>query len=548
MRGILEYLKEEKAQRKQERKKAKAELRRKMEGQRRKSKKRVVERRRSEPISKEFLSVSDDSDFDLESSLIGIKGTDNLPFHTPVARKSASITYSSQMQTRRTPKSTERSRSSNHFSPVVVKTEGLCSSSSQPVSSIVKREGRTNRLLTFSSSSNSDDSSIEVNILDNDFETDEESDNVFENLNKMSASSSVSKKNRPPHGPSRGKKTRKSSAFVKNRQMGHSDYGIETGTAEDIGGSLDDRSDSEEIGHLKRKRITTTSSSSEVSAQEKQLRKKPLVSLLSSDSGEEGEAGAVNTLTVSPIPSSSAIKHSSTGAMADSASMYLLASPETSTSDEEVVKRKPTSRRKLWPDNYNSDNDSDDFLGPPQTSARRTIHLRKRKIGKRVRKGFLSSESEEELDSNESSNNSSGSDNSDETPIQTTPGKRKDIKKLIPEAKLAAETKQAQKAERDRLKRLEERRKQLGVGGEGARLILEKDSETKEVKLEVRNLLLDPLLPHQRDGIKFLYNCCCEDLERLKKEEGSGAILAHCMGLGKTLQVSESVCCVVKDT
>ena len=58
-----------------------------------------------------------------------------------------------------------------------------------------------------------------------------------------------------------------------------------------------------------------------------------------------------------------------------------------------------------------------------------------------------------------------------------------------------------------------------------------------QVHLEVRPKLVPKILAHQRLGIKFLFNSCCEDLERMKKEEGSGAILAHCMGLGKTLQV-----------
>ena len=39
-------------------------------------------------------------------------------------------------------------------------------------------------------------------------------------------------------------------------------------------------------------------------------------------------------------------------------------------------------------------------------------------------------------------------------------------------------------------------------------------------------------------AVRFIYNCTVESLERMKKEEGSGAILAHCMGLGKTLSVS----------
>ena len=39
-------------------------------------------------------------------------------------------------------------------------------------------------------------------------------------------------------------------------------------------------------------------------------------------------------------------------------------------------------------------------------------------------------------------------------------------------------------------------------------------------------------------AVRFIYNCTVESIDRLKKEEGSGAIVAHCMGLGKTLSVS----------
>ncbi|CDZ96591.1 dna repair and recombination protein rad54b [Phaffia rhodozyma] len=56
-------------------------------------------------------------------------------------------------------------------------------------------------------------------------------------------------------------------------------------------------------------------------------------------------------------------------------------------------------------------------------------------------------------------------------------------------------------------------------------------------KYDVVDVVIDPTLsekmrPHQRDGVKFMYEC----VMGLRKFEGNGAILADEMGLGKTLQ------------
>lgn len=50
--------------------------------------------------------------------------------------------------------------------------------------------------------------------------------------------------------------------------------------------------------------------------------------------------------------------------------------------------------------------------------------------------------------------------------------------------------------------------------------------------------LVKQLKPHQKDGVKFMYDSCYGGTDHTDKNSGSGCILAHCMGLGKTLQVN----------
>lgn len=69
------------------------------------------------------------------------------------------------------------------------------------------------------------------------------------------------------------------------------------------------------------------------------------------------------------------------------------------------------------------------------------------------------------------------------------------------------------------------------------KLVLDIDEATDEPLLEVDKALVSKLKPHQASGIQFMWDACFESLKRMKESKGSGCILAHCMGLGKTLQV-----------
>ncbi|WAQ98083.1 ATRX-like protein [Mya arenaria] len=225
-------------------------------------------------------------------------------------------------------------------------------------------------------------------------------------------------------------------------------------------------------------------------------------------------------------------------------------------------KAKGKGKRKKGADSDDSDAESD--------GGKKKDKGRKRRRIKRM------PSSEEEREPGADDGLEEGDDDDDNTPGGYL--KRRRIRKVQGTKKLAEETKAAQKAEEERRKRIEERQKEYNSyvevegGGEEdedvpegtetvkvdkpddptaiakiigspkkipvtTKCVLEMDKETKKPLIEIDRTLVRKLKPHQVAAVRFMFNCCVESVARLKKDGGAGAILAHCMGLGKTLSV-----------
>ncbi|OON13512.1 putative septum site-determining protein MinC, partial [Opisthorchis viverrini] len=130
---------------------------------------------------------------------------------------------------------------------------------------------------------------------------------------------------------------------------------------------------------------------------------------------------------------------------------------------------------------------------------------------------------------------------------------RKKIRKIYTKSHLSQSTKTAEAEERERRRRIADRQKMYNdwviQEGEGIdvvtkKLILEKptdeSSSSPATVIRVHSDILKHLKPHQVEAVRFLWDCVIESVERQQKspnDYSGGAILAHCMGLGKSLSI-----------
>ncbi|CAB3257167.1 unnamed protein product [Arctia plantaginis] len=125
---------------------------------------------------------------------------------------------------------------------------------------------------------------------------------------------------------------------------------------------------------------------------------------------------------------------------------------------------------------------------------------------------------------------------------------RRNIRKVLDKKSLTRSTVIANMEEFERKRRLNARqtklRELLGCE-EGVNVLvindevcLEYDFEEHRPVVTIHPFFTKVMKAHQYEGVKFMWDACFESLADIKAgHAGGGCILAHCMGLGKTLQV-----------
>lgn len=125
---------------------------------------------------------------------------------------------------------------------------------------------------------------------------------------------------------------------------------------------------------------------------------------------------------------------------------------------------------------------------------------------------------------------------------------RRNIRKVIDKKSLTHRTVLANVEELERKRRLLARqtrlREHLGCEEDvnvmviNDEVCLEYDFEENRPVVTIHPFFTKVMKAHQYEGVKFMWDACFESVEHIAAgKPGSGCILAHCMGLGKTLQV-----------